>query len=180
MNEEQRERKNQTTLKWQKEHLENTRRAASKYYYKNREKLIEKNREWKKANPERIRIYAKVWRNINLEQTKQVHIKWRKAHPEKTRLYNRNRKARIRGATGDGWSAEQELQLIEDYNYCCAYCGKKQDTLTMDHIIPIVGGGKHEIENIVPACMPCNSSKNDTPLLVWMYYKLIHNLENSQ
>ncbi len=43
----------------------------------------------------------------------------------------------------------------------CYYCqGKfKPSELTMDHLIPIVRGGKNNKGNVVPACKPCNSKK---------------------
>lgn len=53
----------------------------------------------------------------------------------------------------------------------CAYCYEIIENPTMDHINPISGGGRHEIENVVPACGSCNSSKGAKPLLRWMYDK---------
>ena len=43
----------------------------------------------------------------------------------------------------------------------CYYCKKKfpPQELTMDHIIPIVRGGKSTKTNIVPCCKECNSKK---------------------
>ena len=43
----------------------------------------------------------------------------------------------------------------------CHYCGKKfpPDELTMDHIIPVIRGGKSVKENLVPSCRDCNSKK---------------------
>jgi 5-methylcytosine-specific restriction protein A len=43
----------------------------------------------------------------------------------------------------------------------CYYCGKtfKPAELTMDHLIPIVRGGKSVQGNLVPACKECNSKK---------------------
>jgi len=43
----------------------------------------------------------------------------------------------------------------------CYYCKKKfpvQD-LTMDHLIPLIRGGKSIKANLVPACKDCNSKK---------------------
>jgi 5-methylcytosine-specific restriction endonuclease McrA len=43
----------------------------------------------------------------------------------------------------------------------CQYCGKTFSTkeLTIDHIIPRVQGGEHTWENLVCACVPCNTRK---------------------
>jgi 5-methylcytosine-specific restriction endonuclease McrA len=43
----------------------------------------------------------------------------------------------------------------------CHYCGKKFDPvdLTMDHILPVVRGGKSVKSNCVPCCKACNNEK---------------------
>jgi 5-methylcytosine-specific restriction protein A len=43
----------------------------------------------------------------------------------------------------------------------CYYCSRKfrPTDLTMDHLIPIVRGGKSLQGNLVPACKECNSKK---------------------
>jgi 5-methylcytosine-specific restriction protein A len=43
----------------------------------------------------------------------------------------------------------------------CYYCGKafKPAELTMDHLIPVVRGGKSVPGNLVPACKDCNNKK---------------------
>ena len=43
----------------------------------------------------------------------------------------------------------------------CHYCGKScpPEELTMDHILPVVRGGKSTRSNCVPCCKPCNSAK---------------------
>jgi 5-methylcytosine-specific restriction endonuclease McrA len=43
----------------------------------------------------------------------------------------------------------------------CHYCGKhfKAEELTMDHVLPIVRGGKSTKGNIVPCCKQCNNDK---------------------
>ncbi len=49
----------------------------------------------------------------------------------------------------------------------CHYCGKKFSPreLTMDHVVPIIRGGKASKGNCVPACKECNSAKKY--LLPW-------------
>lgn len=45
--------------------------------------------------------------------------------------------------------------------YTCQYCSTKlpRNNLTLDHVIPISLGGKTRWNNIVAACMPCNTRK---------------------
>lgn len=40
----------------------------------------------------------------------------------------------------------------------CAICGRKPAT-TVDHIIEVDRGGSHDMENLRPACKPCNSKR---------------------
>jgi 5-methylcytosine-specific restriction endonuclease McrA len=49
----------------------------------------------------------------------------------------------------------------------CGYCGNPGSTI--DHIIPRSRGGLHVWENVVCACRPCNSKKDDKTLteLAW-------------
>lgn len=46
-------------------------------------------------------------------------------------------------------------------SHICQYCGVKfsKSHLTLDHVVPIVQGGKKCWENIVTACKPCNQRK---------------------
>ncbi len=45
--------------------------------------------------------------------------------------------------------------------FCCQYCGRKRarHELTLDHIVPVVQGGRKTWENIVTACIQCNQRK---------------------
>ena len=48
----------------------------------------------------------------------------------------------------------------------------RQENLTVDHVVPLSKEGKHDIENIVPACKSCNSKKHNTSLLLFLYGRL--------
>ncbi len=54
----------------------------------------------------------------------------------------------------------------------CHYCGKKvrPQELTMDHIVPIIRGGKSTRNNSVPACKECNNKKKHSLLIEWGEY----------
>lgn len=67
--------------------------------------------------------------------------------------------------------AEWKACLIYYGGECC-YCGKKQsrsNKLTKDHVQPVVHGGKTEKYNTVPACIRCNSSKQEEQLEKWYH-----------
>ena len=44
-------------------------------------------------------------------------------------------------------------------NNRCQYCGAQAENI--DHVIPRSRGGQHTWENVVAACRPCNSRKQD-------------------
>lgn len=66
-----------------------------------------------------------------------------------------------RGMTTKDW-----LEILERHKYRCFYCKKKDDHLTMDHVIPLNKGGLHLKENVVPACVSCNCKKCDNLVLL--------------
>lgn len=49
----------------------------------------------------------------------------------------------------------------------CAYCGEKTESPVRDHVQPLANGGETVVENIVPSCEPCNSSKNSKTATEW-------------
>jgi 5-methylcytosine-specific restriction endonuclease McrA len=54
----------------------------------------------------------------------------------------------------------------------CHYCGKPfpPRALTMDHIVPVVRGGKSKKGNVVPACKDCNNKKKHMLPIEWEAY----------
>lgn len=54
----------------------------------------------------------------------------------------------------------------------CYYCNKEvsEKELTMDHVIPLVRGGKSVKSNIVPACKECNNKKKYMLPFEWEQY----------
>jgi 5-methylcytosine-specific restriction endonuclease McrA len=54
----------------------------------------------------------------------------------------------------------------------CYYCGKAftPSELTMDHIVPLVRGGKSKKGNVVPACKVCNNKKKYLLPIEWDAY----------
>jgi len=51
----------------------------------------------------------------------------------------------------------------------CHYCGENvgAKALTMDHLIPLVRGGRSNKGNLVPACKECNNKKKYQLAFEW-------------
>lgn len=54
----------------------------------------------------------------------------------------------------------------------CHYCGAQvpPKELTLDHVLPLVRGGKSTRGNCVPACKECNSRKQHLLPVEWEEY----------
>jgi 5-methylcytosine-specific restriction endonuclease McrA len=69
-----------------------------------------------------------------------------------------------RGRKAPGWSRSR---LFARDGHRCAYCGKRVENLTVDHIIPRAKGGLTTWENTVAACggsKGCNARKGSRTL----------------
>lgn len=146
--------------------------------YQSRLKHLDTQRRYQQSRPDKNRGYTAKYRAKNLDKTRayareyarqhpEIVGAYNKAHPEKIVEYAAKRRARVMEAPGAGVTAKQFEELKEYFGHRCAYCGK-QGKLTMDHVEPLTLGGAHDISNIVPACFPCNSSKHNKPLLLWL------------
>ncbi len=54
----------------------------------------------------------------------------------------------------------------------CYFCGGKVSPreLTMEHMVPIIRGGKSAKGNVVPACKDCNTRKKYLLTMEWQEY----------
>ncbi len=51
--------------------------------------------------------------------------------------------------------------LLQKFNRKCAYCGKKDVSLEIEHIVPKSRGGSDRVSNLTIACHECNQSKGN-------------------
>ena len=60
---------------------------------------------------------------------------------------------------------EKRHRIYARDRFECVYCERHaadlDERLTLDHVMPRVLGGGHEAETLVPACLSCNSAKQD-------------------
>lgn len=54
-------------------------------------------------------------------------------------------------------------KLASYYNYRCQICGKKfkLKDLTIEHVFPRSKGGDNTVDNVLPTCKCCNTTKSD-------------------
>jgi 5-methylcytosine-specific restriction endonuclease McrA len=81
----------------------------------------------------------------------------------------RRRKRRMAAVEHD-LSAEQWAALQQAWGGC-AYCGATDRPLQRDCVLAISRGGRYTLDNIAPACGPCNASKCNDEVTGWLRRK---------
>jgi len=81
----------------------------------------------------------------------------------------RRRKRRMSSVQHD-LSDEQWSALRQAWGGC-AYCGAEDQPLQRDCVLAISRGGRYTLENIVPACGSCNTSKCNEEVTAWLRRK---------
>jgi 5-methylcytosine-specific restriction endonuclease McrA len=152
------------------------REHGKKYYQNNKSLCCEKRREYYRSNKdkkslyyknniERIRTARKLYRKENLEYFKEYNKNYLNNNRDKFRNASQMRYARKKNLPAN-YTAEQWEEAKRYFNNKCAYCGKEKP-LTQDHFVPLSKGGEYTINNIVPACGKCNSSKKECEFSAW-------------
>ncbi|MDR2405784.1 MAG: HNH endonuclease, partial [Deltaproteobacteria bacterium] len=70
------------------------------------------------------------------------------------------------GSSNEATQSEDKLPVsvnkdyvLERGGYACAYCGKDNRELEVDHVISLENGGKNDLSNLVPTCRECKRKK---------------------
>jgi 5-methylcytosine-specific restriction endonuclease McrA len=131
------------------------------------EKIVASNARYYTANAEDQRARQARRRAEHPEQIRANNQAWPVEHPEEKNALNAGYRARKFDAPGRGITSDEWLEILAEADGICTYC-EKPGKLTMDHIVPLLLGGAHDIDNIAAACGPCNSSKGARPLDVFL------------
>jgi len=113
-----------------------------------------------------VKLSLNIFQNygmIEVEENETISIvNWDKHQNieglDKIRIQNKLRQQTARD--------KKKTLLIEATTEICAYCGNSSNTV--DHIIPRSKSGKDISANIVACCKPCNSSKGNKDLSVFL------------
>lgn len=191
---EKREKGKEYSRQYRKENPEKIAALNQKNYWKDPEARREVSRQYRKNHPEWRRETHRKWREAhpgyyaessskyyyqNREQRREL-LNARNRDYSKLPKYRENKRknlvayrARLAHAPGE-WTVEQFKALCDELDWCCYYCGEQVEKMTVDHAIPLSRGGSNDITNIIPACGPCNYSKQDKTVeefLAWREQK---------
>jgi 5-methylcytosine-specific restriction endonuclease McrA len=184
------------SLSW-KQYSANNKLKLKNYKEKNKSVLLAKHREYNKKNREKINAKNSQYRKENrakcTEYTRQFKAKdmekWRKyaleysiknkeriakrqsnyfqkpGVKEKSNLATQRYRA-LKRALPSTLTNEQWETIKSHFNNRCAYCGRELP-LAQEHFIALSKGGEHTINNIIPSCISCNSSKREKDFSEW-------------
>ena len=81
----------------------------------------------------------------------------------------RRRKRRVAAVVND--LTDAQWTAIKAAWNGCAYCGATTASLQRDCVMAISRGGRYTVDNVVPACGPCNASKCNDEVTGWLRRK---------
>lgn len=102
---------------------------------------------------------------VTKEEACKATAEYRARHPERHKAMHRVRMFEYRAqkkVTADGSVTDAFLNDLYAQEICC-YCEKQtpRDKRTADHRVALAKDGTHTADNLVMACVSCNSSKRD-------------------
>lgn len=143
-----------------KKNIEKTRWLWNEWYRRNRLKRL----SYQKSQDKKLgdRIIEKRRRTYLRHRKKRISeaVIYAKNHKEQKQIIQQKRRAEKRN-NGGSFSLKDWRALKKKYNDTCLRCKRRDPEikLTIDHIVPLLFGGKHSKENIQPLCFSCNASK---------------------
>ncbi|MFD3953351.1 HNH endonuclease [Streptomyces albidoflavus] len=142
--------------------------AARRWYEENRERVAEIGRRYREEYRERRAEVNHRWYATNRERAAETRRRWNAENPDLRAEYDRRRRAAKAAATVTPFTpADLRADWEEHDLYGCYYCGGPAEPLHVDHFYPLhpadedAAPGPHAVDNLVPACETCNTSKGN-------------------
>lgn len=157
------ERKKEYDKEYYEENKESIAKQGKEYYYNNYEEIQRYSKD-RNADPE-VKKQRREYRKTRKERDAFLHKEWRLKNIQRISTNKQRRYSRQKSLEST-LIHEEWLSAIEAFDGECAYCGNEVE-LTRDHFIPVTKDGGFTVENIVPACRSCNSSKNNRSFFEW-------------
>ncbi|NUN63314.1 HNH endonuclease [Pseudanabaena biceps] len=89
------------------------------------------------------------------------------------------RRERKAFAAGNGYTDEDILEIRKILEDRCAYCDAQlADRWHIDHMTPVVQGGRTEVSNLTLCCEKCNFEKHAKNVEQFLYWRIQRGLKN--
>lgn len=141
---------------YRKENFGKLKIKRSELHADNKDKANAVSAAWRAANKKKIAEYRKN----NAEKAKSYDVTYRILHPDKRKINEHNRRVK-KNNNGGKLSAGIVSKLLSVQRGKCAVCKKTLIKIGhhIDHIIPLVRGGKNIDANVQLTCPSCNIKK---------------------
>jgi 5-methylcytosine-specific restriction endonuclease McrA len=148
-------------LEWVAHNRQRVNTQNREYRLRHPEKDVERSKNWARNNPDKAKANKQRYILRHPAKVRQSKQNWERNNPDKKLANTRNRRARLKGATGKH-TAEDVAKQFASQKGCCWHCGLPiNGTFHVDHLIPVSRGGSNDARNIVISCPSCNLSKSD-------------------
>lgn len=158
------ERKRARMRLWREQHPQEAKERNRKTFAKHREKILAQQRAYWENNKELIKERRRGRRDrIRVQKAKYVS-----KNLDKYAAYAARRRALKRGS-GGRYTPEDVAEILAKQRSCCAYCRLKirGRNYNVDHIVPLIMGGRNDKANIQVTCVECNLRKGDKDPIVF-------------
>ncbi|WP_226035708.1 HNH endonuclease [Aquibacillus saliphilus] len=139
-----------------------TKKSAAKWQNNNIDRKRESGRNWARRNMDVINKRKKesVDRGMTLK-------KWQSKNKDKTKGYQNKRLNKNHDISNYEWE-----ECKRYFDNLCAYCGKSEDEAIEEynnkfHQEHVDHDGSNKLDNCIPSCKGCNSSKHQSEWTVW-------------
>lgn len=171
MNEEERAKRNAYGREWRLRHPGHNTKYARAWDAAHPDRALEIRRAHRDKHREEYLTYMRIynltyvrkWDSELRARARARTARWAAANPARAAARRKvnllRRRARLAGG-GGSHTTQEWLEKCALLGNVCIYCGRGDVALTRDHKVPIARGGTDYIENLVPACIECNSAKH--------------------
>ncbi len=150
---------------YREQNRERLRLEAIEYRRANGEAIASRRKEERKTGKPKER--QKLYYHTNKSRIRLVRSQHYFANKSRYRERERRRKANRRSVYQAPYSQEQLKYRFQQFQNSCAYCSSTNKKLTIDHFIALNVGGPEALNNLLPCCRSCNSSKGDRDAYQW-------------
>jgi len=164
--EEFRQRNNAKAKEYYKNNKEHIRKYKAEYYQANKEKLSNEHKTYYQEHKEDIKRQHHDYYESHKPAHKLTKKRYHENNPSRSAEDRHRRRVRERHGICTPITTEIRQFILQKQGNKCSYCRRrftKDNRVTVDHITPISRGGSHTLDNIVYACMSCNSKKHAGP-----------------